>query len=52
MAKTMMNDEMIKKLVEVEMKNAGIEDDTMVDGKKLKLLLVEVFKLLKSDPNP
>ncbi len=48
----MMNDEMIKKLIEVEMANAGIEDDTVVDGKRLKSILVEVFKLLKSDPNP
>lgn len=48
----MMNDDMIRKLVEVEMANAGIEDDTVVDGKRLKNLLVEVFKLLKSDPNP
>ena len=48
----MMNDDMIKKLVEVEMANAGIKDDTVVDGKRLKNLLVEVFKLLKSDSNP
>lgn len=48
----MMNDEMIKKLIEVELANAGIEDDTVVDGKRLKNLLVEVFKLLKNDPNP
>lgn len=50
--KTMMNDEAIKKLVEVELANAQIEDDTVVDGRKLKAVLVEVFKLLKSDPNP
>lgn len=48
----MMNDEMIKKLVEVELANAGISDDTVVDGKRLKLVLVELYKLLKSDPNP
>lgn len=51
-AMNMMNDEMIKKLVEVELANAEIDDDTVVDGKKLKRVLVEVFKLLKSDPNP
>ena len=50
--KTKMNDDMIKKLVEVELANAGIEDDTVVDGKRLKLVLVELYKLLKSDPNP
>lgn len=49
---TMLNDEMIKKLVEVEMANAGIEDDTVVDGRRLKLLLVEVYKLLRSDSTP
>lgn len=47
----MMNDDMIKKLVEVEMANAGISDDTIVDGKRLKNILVEIYKLLKSDPN-
>lgn len=49
--KTQMNDEMIRKLVEVELANAGIEDDAVVTGKTLKNVLVEVFKLLKSDPN-
>lgn len=47
-----MNDDMIKKLVEVELANAGIMDDTVVDGKRLKAVLVELYKLLKSDPNP
>lgn len=48
----MMNDDMIKKLVEVELANASIEDDTVVTGKLLKNVLVELYKLLKSDPNP
>lgn len=48
----MMNDDMIKKLVEVELANAGIKDDTVVTGKLLKNVLVELYKLLKSDPNP
>lgn len=49
---TILNEEMIKKLVEVEMANAGIEDDTVVDGRRLKLVLIEVFKLLRNDPKP
>lgn len=48
----MMNDDMIKKLVEVEMANAGIEDDTVVTGKTLKIIFLEMYKLLRSDPNP
>lgn len=49
--KTQMNDEMIRKLVEVELANAGIRDDDVVTGKTLANVLVEVYKLLKSDPN-
>lgn len=49
---TMMNDDMIKKLIEVELANAGVEDDTVVDGKKLKAVLLEVFKLLRPEPRP
>lgn len=48
----MMNDDMIKKLVEVEMANAGIEDDTVVTGKTLKIIFLEMYKLLRADPNP
>ena len=48
----MINDDMIKKLVEVEMANAGIEDDTVVTGKTLKIIFLEMYKLLRSDPNP
>ncbi|MDL2317768.1 hypothetical protein LJC74_01560 [Eubacteriales bacterium OttesenSCG-928-A19] len=45
----MINDDMIKKLIDVQMENAGIGEDTVVDGRMLKAVLVEVYKSLMTE---